>query len=95
MNQKRVVIIGAGGFAHELLDLIDAVNQDEPQYEELGYIVDPQYGSPGTVINEKQILRASIGFRKDLRVFFDLQSRFIQPLLSWDKILTKARVILA
>ena len=56
MNQKRVVIIGAGGFAHELLDLIDAVNQDEPQYEELGYIVDPQYGSPGTVINDKPIL---------------------------------------
>ena len=48
---RPVVIIGAGGFAREVLDVIDAASQDEPQYEVLGYTVDPQYGSPGTVIN--------------------------------------------
>ena len=53
---KPVVIIGAGGFAREVLDVIDAVNQDGPQYEVLGYIVDPQFGSPGTLINEKPVL---------------------------------------
>lgn len=53
---KSVAIIGAGGFARELLDVIDAVNQEKPQYEVLGYVVDPQYGAPGTVINEKPIL---------------------------------------
>jgi len=53
---RPVVIIGAGGFAREVHDVIDAVNEEKPQYEVLGYIVDPQYGSPGTVINEKPIL---------------------------------------
>jgi sugar O-acyltransferase (sialic acid O-acetyltransferase NeuD family) len=53
---KPVVIIGAGGFAREVLDVIDAANQGEPQYEVLGYVVDPQYGSPGTMVNEKPIL---------------------------------------
>lgn len=53
---KPVVIIGAGGFARELLDVIDAVNQEKPQYETLGYIVDPEYGSPGTIVNGLPIL---------------------------------------
>ena len=53
---EKIVIIGAGGFAREVLDVINAVNQKKPQYDVLGYIVDPQYGSPGTVVNEKPIL---------------------------------------
>lgn len=53
---KPVVIIGAGGFAREVLDIIDAVNAEKPQYEVLGYIVDSQYGLPGTMINDKPIL---------------------------------------
>jgi sugar O-acyltransferase (sialic acid O-acetyltransferase NeuD family) len=53
---KSVVIIGAGGFAREVLDVIDAINQEEPQYDVMGYIVDPEYGSPGTLVNEKPIL---------------------------------------
>ena len=53
---KPVVIIGAGGFAREVLDVLYAVNEEEPQYKVLGYIVDPQYGSPGTLINDKPIL---------------------------------------
>jgi sugar O-acyltransferase (sialic acid O-acetyltransferase NeuD family) len=53
---KPVVIIGAGGFARETLDVIEAVNQESPQYDMLGYIVDPEYGSPGALINDKPIL---------------------------------------
>jgi sugar O-acyltransferase (sialic acid O-acetyltransferase NeuD family) len=53
---KPVVIIGAGGFAREVLDVIDAVNREKPQYDMLGYIVDPQYGSPGSLVNDKPIL---------------------------------------
>ena len=53
---KPLVIIGAGGSGRDLLGVIDAVNQDDPRYEALGYVVDAQYGSPGTVINEKPIL---------------------------------------
>lgn len=53
---KPVVIIGAGGFAREVLDMIDAINAESPQYEMLGYIVDAQYGAPGTLVNDKPIL---------------------------------------
>lgn len=53
---KPVVIIGAGGCAREILDIIDAVNAHENLFEMLGYIVDPQFGSPGAVVNDRPIL---------------------------------------
>ena len=53
---KKVAIIGAGGFAREVLDVIDACNQVEERYEPLGFVIDPQYGLPGTIINDKPIL---------------------------------------
>jgi sugar O-acyltransferase (sialic acid O-acetyltransferase NeuD family) len=53
---RAVAIIGAGGHGREVLDIIDAVNEDKLTYDVLGYIVDPEYGSPGTIINEKPIL---------------------------------------
>jgi sugar O-acyltransferase (sialic acid O-acetyltransferase NeuD family) len=54
--KKKVVIIGAGGHAREALDICDACNKDKPTYDVLGYIVDQQYGEPGTLINDKPIL---------------------------------------
>lgn len=53
---KKIAIIGAGGFGREVLDVIDACNQVEKRYEPLGFIVDAQFGTPGTLINEKPIL---------------------------------------
>jgi sugar O-acyltransferase (sialic acid O-acetyltransferase NeuD family) len=53
---KQVVIIGAGGFAREVLDVFDAVNAITPTYEVLGFVVDQQYGKPGEIINAKPIL---------------------------------------
>jgi sugar O-acyltransferase (sialic acid O-acetyltransferase NeuD family) len=53
---KKVVIIGSGGFGREVLDIIDACNRLENPYEPLGFIVDAQYGTPGTIINDKPIL---------------------------------------
>lgn len=53
---KKVVIIGAGGNAREILDILDACNQAGQQYDALGYVVDPEYGSPGTIVNGKPIL---------------------------------------
>ena len=50
------MIIGAGGFAREVLDVLDAVNSCEAAYEILGYIVDPQYAKPGEVLNDKPVL---------------------------------------
>lgn len=53
---KSVVIIGAGGLGRQILDIIEACNQEKAQYEILGFIVDPQFGSPGTIIDDKPIL---------------------------------------
>lgn len=55
--KKKVVIIGAGGFGREVLDVIDACNQQEGgMYEPLGFIVDTQYEVPGTLVNDLPIL---------------------------------------
>jgi sugar O-acyltransferase (sialic acid O-acetyltransferase NeuD family) len=53
---KKVVIIGAGGFGREVLDVMDACNQAGEAYDALGFIIDPQYGEPGTIINDKPVL---------------------------------------
>lgn len=53
---KEVVIIGAGGFAREVLDVMEACNSVGDSYDILGYIVESQYAQRGTVINGKQVL---------------------------------------
>lgn len=55
-QSKPVVIIGAGGFAREVLDIFDDLNALTPAYEVLGFIVDPEYGNPGDMVNGKPIL---------------------------------------
>lgn len=53
---QKVAIIGAGNFARHLLDIFEACNTVEPTYDVLGYVVKPEYGKPGTLINERPIL---------------------------------------
>lgn len=53
---QNVVIIGAGGFARETLDVFDAVNDIKLTYNVLGYIVEKEYGVAGTLINDRAIL---------------------------------------
>ncbi len=53
---KKFVIIGAGGFAREVLDIFDACNENGHNYNVLGYIVGSDYGMPGERINDKPIL---------------------------------------
>jgi sugar O-acyltransferase (sialic acid O-acetyltransferase NeuD family) len=54
--KKKIVIIGTGGVGRGILDLIELCNQAENKYDPLGFVVDSQYGTPGTVINDKPIL---------------------------------------
>ncbi len=54
--KRDVAIIGAGGFAREVLDVFDAVNANGGLFSVLGFIVDAQYGAPGTEVNGKPIL---------------------------------------
>ena len=53
---QRIAIIGAGGSAKDILVIVDAINEVELTYDMLGFIVDAQYGQPGTLINSKPIL---------------------------------------
>lgn len=53
---KKIVIIGAGGFGREVLDVFDALNEVKPTYNVLGFIVDEGYEAPGTIINDKPVL---------------------------------------
>lgn len=54
--QKKIVIIGAGGFGREVLDIFDALNQEKEQFDVLGFIVQKEYASAGDIINGKPIL---------------------------------------
>ena len=56
MNLQKIVVIGAGGFAREVVDVFDAINTIRPTYNVIGYVVDPQYGTPGDQINDKPII---------------------------------------
>lgn len=53
---KPLVILGAGGFARETLDVVDAINAVSPTWDMLGFIVDAQYGNVGDLVNGKPIL---------------------------------------
>jgi sugar O-acyltransferase (sialic acid O-acetyltransferase NeuD family) len=54
--KKTIVVIGTGGQGREVMDLIGTCNQDENIFDPIGFIVDPQYGTAGTMINDKPIL---------------------------------------
>ena len=53
---RSIVILGAGGMARDTLDVIEARIADGADDEALGYLVDAEYGAPGTLINDKPIL---------------------------------------
>ncbi len=54
--RQDIVIIGAGGFATEVVDVIESCNEESNSYNLLGFIVDQQYGTPGTYICDFPIL---------------------------------------
>ena len=66
---QDVVIIGAGGFGREVLDVFNAINRNKnPQYNVMGFIVDETYGHAGTIINEYPILGGLSWFSKHQNV---------------------------
>lgn len=56
MGQTKVVLLGAGGFAREVVELVEAANAATPRFEVLGYLVDASFGAPGTVVGDRPIL---------------------------------------
>ena len=53
---QDVAIIGAGAFAREVLDVFDAATADGGALAVCGFVVDAEYGTPGTDINGRPIL---------------------------------------
>jgi sugar O-acyltransferase (sialic acid O-acetyltransferase NeuD family) len=56
LGGEKLIIIGAGGFGREVLDIVDACNAEKRTYDVLGFIVQREYGTPGTMVHEKPIL---------------------------------------
>ncbi len=53
---RRVVIIGAGALAREVLDALNACAAAGDPVEMVGFVVDPQYSAAGTIINGRPVL---------------------------------------
>jgi sugar O-acyltransferase (sialic acid O-acetyltransferase NeuD family) len=51
-----LVIVGAGGHARDVLDVAEACAADGAPLELVGFVVDAQYGAPGTLVNGLPIL---------------------------------------
>jgi sugar O-acyltransferase (sialic acid O-acetyltransferase NeuD family) len=52
----RIVILGAGGHARDVLDVIEACNGVSPRYEVVGFVVDTHYATPDRLVNGAPIL---------------------------------------
>jgi sugar O-acyltransferase (sialic acid O-acetyltransferase NeuD family) len=55
-NVRKIVIIGAGGHARDVLDVFEACNARAPQYEVLGFVVETAYFRPDTLVNGYPVL---------------------------------------
>ena len=53
---RPVVILGAGGFAREVLDVFEAANAVKPSWDVRGFLVEAGHGKPGEQINHKSVL---------------------------------------
>jgi sugar O-acyltransferase (sialic acid O-acetyltransferase NeuD family) len=52
----KIVILGAGGHARDVLDVLEACNAASLRYEVLGFVVEKAYARPGVLVNELPIL---------------------------------------
>lgn len=53
---RNFVIIGAGGFAREVLDIFEACIEAGENFNVLGYIVEARFSAPGTIVNDQPVL---------------------------------------
>ena len=65
---KDIVVIGAGGHAREVADVIDAINAQNANFNLLGYIIDLEYGTVGSLVNGKPILGDFTWFEQNPKV---------------------------
>ncbi len=53
---RPIIILGAGGHARDVLDVLEACHADDGRYEPAGFVVDENAGAPGTFVNGLPIL---------------------------------------
>lgn len=53
---KKIVLYGAGGFAREVVFMIERINREKPTYDLLGFIVDEKYYHPDESVHGYPIL---------------------------------------
>jgi sugar O-acyltransferase (sialic acid O-acetyltransferase NeuD family) len=53
---RDLVIIGAGGFGREVLDVVDAINEEKPTFNMVGFLVEAAYFEKGQAVNEVPVL---------------------------------------
>lgn len=56
MSDRPIVILGAGGFAREVLDVIEAISATGDTIEAAGFIVDSAYLARATTVNGLPVL---------------------------------------
>lgn len=53
---KDLVIIGAGGHAREVLDVVDAINEVTPTFNVVGFVVESEYYEAGEVLHDVPVV---------------------------------------
>lgn len=53
---KKIVIIGAGGHARDVLDVFEDCNERSREYEVLGFVVETPYFRPTQLVNDYPVL---------------------------------------
>jgi sugar O-acyltransferase (sialic acid O-acetyltransferase NeuD family) len=53
---RKIVIIGAGGHARDVLDVFEARNAVAPEFELLGFVVEAPWFRPDAVVNGRPVL---------------------------------------
>jgi sugar O-acyltransferase (sialic acid O-acetyltransferase NeuD family) len=56
MPTTKIVILGAGGHARDVLDVLEACNEESARYEMLGFVVEAGHGQAGAIVNGLPIL---------------------------------------
>jgi sugar O-acyltransferase (sialic acid O-acetyltransferase NeuD family) len=53
---QKIVLIGGGGFAREVMDVIQAINAVTPTFHACGYVVEEPYFRLGEMVNDLPVL---------------------------------------
>lgn len=53
---NRIAVVGAGGFAREVVDVVDAINAVAPTFDLCGYLVEEDFFTPGEKVGDLPVL---------------------------------------